>query len=244
MNNENEKNLFILLYQLYTELLNNNILYNNENKTIELINKNVKLNPLQNEINLQFKKTNKEYCIKELKWYLSQSLSIINYVDDIKIWNNIASKNNKQLVNSNYGWCIFSNENHNQYFNCLNELIKNKNSRRALMIYQRPSMWNDYNFEEKNDFLCTDGVQCFIRNNNLIYIIKQRSCDLIYGFFNDFYWHCYVYNKLYTDLLYFYSDLKIGYIDYNFCNIHIYEKHFDLLKNIIEKFYFKKNEKQ
>ena len=37
-------------------------------------------------------------------------------------------------------------------------------------------------------------------HNKLIYTIKQRSQDAIFGFFNDHYWHCKVYERLYNDL--------------------------------------------
>ena len=53
---------------------------------------------------------NYDYAKREIEWYESQSL----YVKDIpgdtpKIWQSCADKDGK--INSNYGWCIFSNEN-------------------------------------------------------------------------------------------------------------------------------------
>jgi len=68
------------------------------------------------------------------------------------------------------------------------------------MIYQRPSMQYDFNKNGMNDFICTNYVQLFIRNDALIYIVDMRSNDAIYGFFNDFAWHCYIYKKVYTEL--------------------------------------------
>ncbi len=202
-------------------------------RCVELIANNIiGLSPKQSFLDFNVKKTNEDYCKKELGWYLSQSLSIIDYVDDVKIWNDVASKDGKKYVNSNYGWCIFSDDNFNQYKFVLDELKDNKFSRRASMIYNRPSMAIDYKKNGMNDYMCTNYVQCLIRDDRLIYNVHQRSCDFIFGFFNDFYWHCYVYDRLFDDLRYSYDDLKIGYINYICDSLHIYERHFDLLKDI------------
>ena len=57
---------------------------------------------------------NYEYIKNEIEWYISQSL----YVDDIpektpEIWKQISSTEGR--INSNYGYLVFSEENHKQY---------------------------------------------------------------------------------------------------------------------------------
>ena len=200
----------------------------NGGKIVEIICPNILLDPRFEVIDLGVKKTNVAYCTKELLWYLSQDRCINGYFDDIKIWNNVCDKD--KYVNSNYGWCIFSKENNIQYDNCIKELKNNSSSRRAVMVYNRPSMWDDYNKNGMNDFICTDGVQCFIRDKKLVYIVKQRSCDFVYGFFNDFFWHCYVYNRMLNDL----KNVEVGNILYIPFSFHVYQRHFDLIKKIIE----------
>lgn len=227
---KNEEVIYPIIKTFYDKINNNDFVIDKSGvKMIEIICPVIHLDPKQNILDFVAKKTNEEYCKKELTWYLSQDLSIIGHVDDVKIWNNVCSKDDKKLINSNYGWCIFSKENGFQYENCKNELINNHYSRRAVMIYTRPSMWNDYNKNGMSDFICTDGVQCFIRENKLIYIIKQRSADLIFGLFNDFYWHCFVCNKLSTELNI--SDCEIIYIPFS---LHVYENHFSLLIKMYE----------
>jgi len=236
---KNEKILKSLFISFYEKLKNKEFIIDKSGVTCieEIGYVLLGLDPTQSILNFYEKKTNTEYCEKELKWYLSESLSIINYVDDVKIWKDICTKDEKKEVNSNYGWCIFSSESYNQYENCKNELILNPESRRACMIYTRPNIWVDYNRNGMSDFICTNSVHCFIRNNSLIYFVNQRSCDIIYGFFNDFYWHCYVYNKLYSELLLTYPSLKIGSINFNFGSIHLYNRHYNLFTNMIEKYY-------
>lgn len=212
-------------------------------KVAEIIDAQIlNLNPYQPILDFKVRKTNEDYCKKELNWYLSQSLSIKGYVEDVKIWNAVCSKDDKKLVNSNYGWCVFSSDNCNQYNNCLNELRINKDSRRAIMIYNRPSMWMDFDKNGMSDFICCLNNAFLIRNNKLISIVNFRSQDLVYGFLNDFYFKCYVYNLLYNDLKKIYPDLEIGYINWHSNSLHVYEKHFTLLTNIVEQYYYKTNE--
>jgi thymidylate synthase len=233
---KNEDIVFIYFKKLYEKLQNNEIIKDKSGvEILELLYPIIELNPLQSNLDFKVKKTNEEYVKKELEWYLSEDLSIKEIGKTAKIWNDVASI--YQEVNSNYGWVIFSKDNHFQYKHCLDELVNNEYSRRAIMIYQRPSMWYDYKQYDMNDFICTDGVQCFIRDNKLIYIIKQRSTDFIFGFFNDFAWHCYVYNKLYNELkIRKYNTLQIDKIVYIPFSLHIYSRHFELLKKIIKEF--------
>lgn len=129
------------------------------NTTIELIGANFIA-----DADAIFGEVNWDYVQREEGWYNSMSLS----VNDIpggapQIWKAVADKNG--LINSNYGWCIYSPDNgfnaaeHGelecQYTRTFAELKKNPESRRAMMIYTRPSMWLDYNKDGRSDFMCT-----------------------------------------------------------------------------------------
>jgi len=216
--------------EFHNEILNNNFVIDKSGvKTVEFINYNMKLNPLQPIIDIGPKKTNEKYVEKELQWYLSQSLNIHPIMSDVQIWTQVCDTNG--FINSNYGWCIFSENNYNQYDFVLHELQNNPYSRRACMIYNRPAMVIDYNTNGRSDYMCTNYVSCFIRNGELIYNIKQRSCDFIYGFFNDFAWHCWVYQKLQSDL-----KCNAGIINYTIDSFHVYERHFDIISKIVNRF--------
>ena len=237
----NEQILHPFFQDLYWKIKEKNFLIDKSNaKLVEIMVPRLVLNPENPVLNFGNKKTAVKYCEKEIQWYLSQDLSIKNWVDDIKIWNDVASNDKQKLINSNYGWCIFSKKNYNQYKNCIEELKSNSYSRRAYMIYIRPSMWEDYNKNGMNDFICTIGVQIFIRNNSLIYIINQRSLDIWYSLIGaDFYWHSYVYNKIYSELLSTYSNLKKNKIIWIPNSMHLYEVHFDAFVDLFENFYEK-----
>ena len=66
------------------------------------------------------------------------------------------------------------------------ELKANPNSRRAIMIYNRPQIWNEYNIDGCNDFICTNSVAYYIRNGELHCSVSMRSNDVVYGYKNDY----------------------------------------------------------
>ena len=172
-----------------------------------------------------FGEVNDEYVERELEWYKSMSLS----VNDIPgktpaIWQQVADKYG--YINSNYGWAIWHEDNFDQYANVLKELRANPNSRRAVMIYTRPTMWYDYNFNGMSDFMCTNAVQYMIRDDQLIAVVQMRSNDVVFGFRNDFAWQEYVANQLSEEL-----GLKTWpKIIWHVGNLHVYERHFDKVK--------------
>ena len=77
---------------------------------------------------------NQDYIRRELAWYESQSRNVYDIEEPVPlIWKKCASP--EGLINSNYGWCIYSKENGSQYDNVLKELRQNSESRRGQMIY-------------------------------------------------------------------------------------------------------------
>jgi thymidylate synthase len=169
------------------------------------------------------RKPNEEYIIRELAWYKSQSL----YVQDIpeltpQIWEKVSSSKGK--INSNYGWCVYSKENFNQYQNTLNELKKNPDSRRATMIYNRPTMHTDYKEDGMSDFMCTYANSFFIRNGKLVSHYIMRSNDAVFGFCNDYAWAKHVQKELADDL-----NVEVGDLIWTASSLHLYERHFQFL---------------
>lgn len=163
-------------------------------------------------------------------------LSVKEISKHAKIWSQVCSKTPAQVVNSNYGYLIYNEENFSQYQNTLDELIKNMYSRRAIMIYNRPSMHYDYKEMGKSDFICTLGHQFFIRDNKLISIVEMRSTDMMYGFFSDFPWFSIVQERLLHDLKTIYPELTMGQLIWISNSGHLYEKHFEIVKKIIDTY--------
>ena len=170
-----------------------------------------------------FGHVNHEYVAREIAWYKTKSLN----VNDIpggppEIWKQVSDNNG--IINSNYGWCIWSSENEYQYDSCLEELRKNSNSRRGIMIYTRPSMQTDYCENNMSDFMCTNTVQYLIRGGELISIVSMRSNDVVFGYKNDKAWQDYVHQSLAADL-----GVEVGPMIWNVGSLHVYARHFDMV---------------
>jgi thymidylate synthase len=193
-------------------------------KTIELINAVFHAN--EDSI---FGNVNKEYVERELQWYKSMSLS----VNDIpggtpQIWKQVASKDG--MINSNYGWCIYSEDNGYQFKNVLEELVSNPFSRRANMIYTRPSMHTDFNKDGMSDFICTNNVQYFIREGQLHACVFMRSNDAVFGYKNDYAWQRHVQEQLLIGINNrLATAYGLGTMLWNVGSLHVYERHFDIV---------------
>lgn len=177
---------------------------------------------------------NYDYAKREIEWYESQSLYVKDIPGDVpKIWQSCADKDGK--INSNYGWCIFSNENGSQYDHCLNRLLDDHHTREACMIYTRPSMQVDCNSNEMHDFMCTYATQVFLNPINefgydLDYTVFMRSNDAVYGFCNDAIWAKHVRDKIVADLNKCGLTAFPGKIIWNAGSLHVYERHFKYLE--------------
>ncbi len=224
--------------RITTDNIKDQLIKKYENGEFRIIGNDIKTVEIQNahfiaDKDYIIRKPNYDYAAREIEWYKTQSL----YVEDIPgatpvIWKHCADTEGK--INSNYGWCIWSNENGNQYKSCLRTLIKDSHSRQACMIYTRPTMQKDAFENGKHDFMCTYCVQCFLNDvedgYELKYIVYQRSCDCVFGYCNDILWHKYVYKKLAQDLTEKLNKSIIhSYIEYNCGSLHVYERHFKYL---------------
>jgi thymidylate synthase len=181
----------------------------------------------------------KNYIKKEWDWYLSEDLSIKNHpgIGTNPTWISCATKDDKQEVNSNYGWCVYSKDNGYQLENCLHVLLKDKTSRNALLMYTRPSIHEDMYRNGMHDMICTVFSQFFIRNNKLEMIHVMRSNDFKFGFLSDFAWSCLVYQDLFNNLSEIYTDLRPGKIRWTSTSMHLYSRHYDILKNLAKNIF-------
>ena len=179
---------------------------------------------------------NYDYAKREIEWYESQSL----YVKDIpgqtpKIWELCADKDGK--INSNYGWCILSKENGNQFDHCVKRLLDDPHTREACMIYTRPSMQVDCTANGMHDFMCTYATQVFLNEvrddvkvYQLDYSVFMRSNDAVFGYTLDAIWAMHVQSKLVDELNRQGLNVIEGDIIWNAGSLHVYERHFKFLK--------------
>ena len=173
-----------------------------------------------------FGEPNVPYIDAELDWYLGCSTNIndIRYKDEPPTaWQYAANKYGE--INSNYGKLIFDDKYYRQFDNVINELNYNPDSRRAVMIYNRPSIWTEFDENGKNDFICTNAVSYYIRDGYLQSVVQMRSNDVVFGYKNDYAWQRYVMNMVANEV-----DCEVGSLTWQVQNLHVYERHFDLVK--------------
>ena len=234
------------LYPLYSKIINKEFVNTGANASqtvgqetyVELIARKVQLDPYAPYIYIDKNfQTPKKYVEAELDWYKSMDLSIIGHegIESNPTWQSCCTKDEKKEINSNYGWCVFSEENGSQYDNCLEVLKKDKTTRNAIIMYNRPEIYKDYKRDGMHDMICTFMSHFFIRNNKLYMIHNMRSNDIRYGFIcSDLAWNCFVYQNMYEDLKSTYPDLEVGTIIWTSDSMHLYSRHFEDLKNFVE----------
>jgi thymidylate synthase len=202
-------------------------------KTIELIGANF----LADEPAI-FGEPNQEYINAEIQWYNSQSTNIndIHGVekDPPKAWRYSANSNGE--INSNYGNLVFSGKYYGQFDRAFDELWNNPDSRRAQMIYNRPSIWLEFNEQGKSDFICTNAQTFYIRDNKLHMVSQMRSNDVVFGYKNDYAWAQYLmdsfvqsWNNLIKARPSNRPQLEKGTLVWQVMNLHVYERHFHLV---------------
>ena len=197
-----------------------------------------------------FGEVNWDWVKREEEWYNSTSRNVNDIPSPVPaVWKAVADK--KGFINSNYGWMIYSSENvctnddayacsnvfdlsskglkANQYNFALDELRRNPESRRAIMIYQRPSMWLDYNENGRSDFCCTNAVQYLIRDGELHAVVQMRSNDAIFGYKGDRSWQQHVLEKLAAEL-----NVPAGKLYWNVGSLHVYARHYFLVHHFAE----------
>ena len=246
LNRNNDLVVSKLLSKLLDEKNKGNIVTTGSNASqtagqegyVELLAHQILLDPYSPYIYLSKDfSTPKKYVKAELDWYKSMDLSIIGHegIESNPTWQSCCTKDEKKEINSNYGWCVFSEENGSQYDNCLEVLKKDKTTRNAIIMYNRPEIYKDYKRDGMHDMICTLYSHFFIRDNRLYMIHNMRSNDVRYGFIcSDLAWNCFVYQNMYEDLKSTYPDLEVGTIIWTSDSMHLYSRHFEDLKNFVE----------
>jgi len=177
-----------------------------------------------------------EYIQKEIAWYEKQSTNINDIYGEERdapaAWKYAADAYGN--INSNYGKIVFSDQYYNQFENALNELRNNPDSRRAEMVYNRPSIWKEFDENGKSDFICTNAQTFYIRDGKLHLVSQMRSNDVVFGYKNDYAWAQYLMDKMvtaYNDTIDLDSDyITKGDLIWQVQNLHVYERHFELVE--------------
>lgn len=106
-------------------------------------------------------------------------------------------------------------------------LLADSTSRRAVISLWDPTV----DFLPSKDIPCTNWLSFTLRDGLLEMAVAIRSNDLIWGFsgINSFEW------SLLQEMLAFWLDASVGQIHFFASSLHIYERHFQRIDNIVER---------
>ena len=163
------------------------------------------------------RKFNEDYAEYEWNWYLKGDRDASEIGERAKIWKKMMVEGTTE-VNSNYGY--FWNKNY-QLSRVIQELKTNKETRRAIVVHYDINELDRY----KHDTPCNDVLNFYIKDDKLHLTVFARSIDLVFGFCND----QYTFAKL-MEMVAFQLDIPVGEMHWMITNLHIYPRHYDMLK--------------
>lgn len=182
---------------------------------------------------------NWDYALKEIDLYLSGDCSVEKFSEISKFWKQLVNPDN-ETINSNYGYRIlhkpieaeFYAENKTQWEYCKNQLIKDKDTRQALMFVSG----QDVQFDNNKDFICTLTYTFDICEDKLNLTVSRRSQDLFFGLPYDYVWEVYLMHRMLNELKEVYPELKLGTYTLLCNNLHIYERNFEKFKAMLDDY--------
>jgi thymidylate synthase len=189
-------------------------------------------NPLLSLYDNDRRGSQNKYIAAELIWYFMGKNDTDFIIKYASFWNSI--KNPDGTVNSAYGNLIFNKRNEHdlcQYEWARKSLINDKDSRQAIMHFNLP----EHQHFSNKDFVCTMYGIFHIRDNKLFFTVNMRSNDAILGTPTDIAFFTLLHQQMLLHLKHKYNDLELGSYTHIIDSYHIYERHFDLVKDMISK---------
>ncbi len=199
--------------------------------------------------------------IKNLKLSNNRDLSYyekrnnISLEEIIDLAKDFLNNSNKKLSTRNFAKylieknikvsSVFTIINHACFnsFNKFKELVNENHKVVSIFFTEDLEETYDITVEDNHTFFvgkdgvlvhnCTNYQQFLIRNNKLTCVTSMRSCDAVFGIFNDLPWFTSVINTMYNKLKEVYSDLVLHEHIYIPNSFHVYERHFNLLTDIV-----------
>lgn len=173
------------------------------------------------------RKYNLAYFKAEMRWKLGAN----KYDDSIKalakMWESV--QNPDKTFNSNYGQYWFGQQ--MGLMKAVLELIRDKDSRRASI----PMLTDAHLSPETRDTVCTEAVTLHIRETELHMSVHMRSSDQIFGLGTDVPTFSTLLMMAHGLLRETYPSLRLGRITITAASSHIYERHFEMVRSILQE---------
>jgi len=173
-----------------------------------------------------------KYIAAELLWYFSGTKKASFIEKYASMWSKLKDSNG--YVNSAYGYLIFEEKNeHNytQYRWAIESLIRDRDSRQAIMHFNKPY----HQYIDNPDQVCTLTSLFHIRDNKLHMTLNMRSNDVILGFMTDFTFFNILHQQAYLHLKEHYLDLEMGTYTHTSHSMHLYSKNYKKVEEMLKE---------
>lgn len=195
--------------------------------------------PMINLYTNYFRSSPKKYIAAELLWYFAGTNDPTFIENYASLWKGIHNPDG--TVNSAYGNLLFYEVNEHgltQYEWVIESLKKDKDSRQAFMHFNKP----EHQWFGNKDQVCTLQALFHIRENKLHMTLTMRSNDVIYGFMTDWAFFSILQYHVYLHLKEYYPELEMGSYTHISHSMHLYERHYDLVKKMVGEEYSQRHD--
>lgn len=170
-----------------------------------------------------------KYLAGELLWYFSGRNDLAFISKFSSFWKAIAEKDG--TCNSAYGNLLFKGMERSQYFWAYSKLVEDKDTRQAIIHFNRPS----HQYQGNKDFVCTLVGVFQIRDNKLNFTIDMRSNDAFFGLTFDLPFFTMLQQQMLKHLREsVYPTLELGKYTHIAHSLHVYEKDFTILESMLQ----------
>lgn len=189
------------------------------------------------------RETNHGFAAGEFLWYWQGKRDLKTMLFYNKRMKDFS--NDGETLNSAYGYRLrkeifFPHESwggwgETQWETCKQTLIADPDSRRAVMLINRPEDERSANVQGSKDVPCTLSLQFFIRDNRLNLHAVMRSNDVMWGLTYDAFSFTMFQECMLLDLQKEpkFKDIELGSYYHTAGSMHIYERHFEQAKRIL-----------
>jgi len=195
-------------------------------KISELLNKQIEIFSSHPFMLFPSRKYDLNYFKAEMLWKLKADPYDDSIKEKAKMWESV--QNNDGSFNSNYGQYWFGQQ--MGLFKAFNELVQDRNSRRSTI----PMLSTEHIGHGVKDTVCTGHITFHIRNGVLNMSVSMRSSDQIFGLGTDLPTFAVLHRIMLGMIRSVYMDVVLGTINLTADSSHIYERHFRMVKDILE----------
>lgn len=180
--------------------------------------------PNQSVVTVPARKALLSFYFGEFLWMLKGSNDLEHVANYLKGWRRFSDDG--KTLNGAYGDRIFNwNGKINQFDEVYKKLSKDKHCRQAVISIYNP----EKDLNPTLDVPCNDFIQFYVRNEKLCCTVYQRSCDIISGLTYDMHMFA-TFQALMAGRL----GLEIGEYTHIANSLHLYERDFEMAKNIMK----------